>query len=168
MSLPSLSSSICFTRRSNSIESGWSKLILLLSNIFQVQKKVFFFFFGFILFGTLSFISNDSIDKNASFDNEVVLLNNEDLGKQNEITENNLNNTNESQNEYALIIGSYNQPYNAKNLELEMKNRGFKDCSIISNENLNKYWVVLKRYKSKNQAIIDRERYLLDGWIKQL
>ena len=143
-------------------------LILLLSNRFQVHKKVFFFFFGFILFGTLSFISNDSIDKNASFDNEVVLLNNEDLGKQTEITENNLVNTNESQNEYALIIGSYNQSYNAKNLELEMKNRGFKDCSIISNKNLNKYWVVLKRYKNKKQAIIDRERYLLDGWIKQL
>ena len=49
-----------------------------------------------------------------------------------------------------------------------MKKRGFKDCSIISDKNLNKYWVVLKRYNNKNQAIIDRERYLLDGWIKQL
>ena len=143
-------------------------LISLISNRFQVHKKVFLFFFGFILFGTLSFISNIPIDKKASFDNEVVLLNYEDSGKQVDNTENNLINTNESQNEYALIIGSYNQPYNAKNLELEMKKRGFKDCSIISNKNLNKYWVVLKRYKNKNQAIIDRERYLLDGWIKQL
>ena len=144
-------------------------LILLLSNRFQVHKK-YSFFLWFYTFGTLSFISKDSKnDKNASFDNEVVLMiNNEDLGKQTVITENNIINNNESQNEYALIIGTYNQPNNAKNLKLEMKNRGFKDCSIISNKNLNKYWVVLKRYKNKNQAIIDRERYLLDGWIKQL
>ena len=143
-------------------------LILLICNRFQVHKKVFFFFFGFILFGTLSFISNESIDKNAYFDNEVVLLNNEDSGKKTDNTENNLINSYKPQNQFALIIGSYNQQYNAKNLELEMKKRGFKDCSIISNKNLNKYWVVLKRYKNKNQAIIDRERYLLEGWIKQL
>ena len=97
-----------------------------------------------------------------------MLLNNEDSGKKTDNTENNLINSYKPQNQFALIIGSYNQQYNAKNLELEMKKRGFKDCSIISNKNLNKYWVVLKRYKNKNQAIIDRERYLLDGWIKQL
>lgn len=99
-----------------------------------------------------------------------MLLNDEDSENQNDITkkENTLINTSEYQNEYALIVGSYNQKVNAKNLELEMKKRGFKDCSIISDKNLNKYWVVLKRYNNKNQAIIDRERYLLDGWIKQL
>ena len=67
-----------------------------------------------------------------------------------------------------LLLGPTIKKYNAKNLELEMKKRGFKDCSIISDKNLNKYWVVLKRYSNKNQAILDRERYLLDGWIKQL
>ena len=99
-----------------------------------------------------------------------MLLNDEDSEKQNDLTDkkNTLVNTNEYQNEYALIVGSYNLKDNAKNLELEMKKRGFKDCSIISDKNLNKYWVVLKRYNNKNQAIIDRERYLLDGWIKQL
>ena len=149
-----------------SINTQNINLIFHLSKRFQIHKKVFLFFFGFILFGTLSFISHHPINKNSSFDNEVVLLNDEDSENQNDITEkeNTLINTSEYQNEYA----PYNQKVNAKNLELEMKKRGFKDCSIISDKNLNKYWVVLKRYNNKNQAIIDRERYLLDGWIKQL
>ena len=153
-----------------SIRTQNINLIFHLSKRFQIHKKVFLFFFGFILFGTLSFISHHPINKNSSFDNEVVLLNDEDSENQNDITEKEytLINTSEYQNEYALIVGSYNQKVNAKNLELEMKKRGFKDCSIISNKNLNKYWVVLKRYNNKNQAIIDMERYLLDGWIKQL
>ena len=149
-----------------SINTQNINLIFHLSKRFQIHKKVFLFFFGFILFGTLSFISHHPINKNSSFDNEVVLLNDEDSENQKDITEkeNTLINTSEYQNEYA----PYNQKVNAKNLELEMKKRGFKDCSIISDKNLNKYWVVLKRYNNKNQAIIDRERYLLDGWIKQL
>ena len=153
-----------------SIRTQNISLIFHLSNRFQIHKKVFIFFFGFIHFGTLSFISHHPINKNSSFDNEVMLLNDEDSENQNDITEkeNTLNNTSEYQNEYALIVGSYNQKVNAKSLELEMKKRGFKDCSIISDKNLNKHWVVLKRYSNKNQAIIDRERYLLDGWIKQL
>ena len=153
-----------------SIRTQNINLIFHLSKRFQIHKKVFIFFFGFILFGTLSFISHHPINKNSSFDNKVVLLNDEDSENQNDITEkeNTFINTNEYQNEYALIVGSYNQKDNAKSFELEMKKRGFKDCSIIPDKNLNKYWVVLKRYNNKNQAIIDRERYLLDGWIKQL
>ena len=153
-----------------SIRTQNINLIFHLSKRFQIHKKVFLFFFGFILFGTLSFISHHPINKNSSFDNQVVLLNDEDSENQNDITEkeNTLINNGEYQNEYVLIIGSYNHQYNAKNLEIEMKKRGFNDCSIISDKNLSKYWVVLKRYSNKNQAILDRERYLLDGWIKQL
>ena len=68
-------------------------LIFHLSKRFQIHKKVFLFFFGFILFGTLSFISHHPINKNSSFDNEVVLLNDEDSEKQNDITINFLGNT---------------------------------------------------------------------------
>lgn len=143
-------------------------LIIHLSKIFQIPKKVFIFFFGFILFGTLSFISYVPLNNNSPIDNEVVLLNEEYSEKQNDISNRSLINSNEFQNEFALIVGSYNEKLNAKNLELEMKKRGFKDCSIISHKELNRYWVVLKRYSNKKQAVIDRERYLLDGWIKQL
>jgi len=49
-----------------------------------------------------------------------------------------------------------------------MKKRGFKDCNVVMSKNNIKYWVVLKCYDNKNQAILARERYLIDGWIKQL
>ena len=57
-----------------------------------------------------------------------MLLNDEDSENQNDITEkeNTLINTSEYQNEYALIVGSYNQKVNAKNLELEMKKGDLK------------------------------------------
>lgn len=150
------------------IENQNINLFYHISKRFQIHKKIFMFSFGFILFGTLSFISYRPMNNNSPFDNEVVLLNEEDSEKQNDITENNFNNSKQYQHEFALIVGSYKKEYNAKNLESEMKKRGFKDCTIISDKNLNKYWVILKRYASKNQAVIDRERYLLDGWIKQL
>ena len=57
--------------------------------------------------------------------------------------------------------------YNAIILEKEMKEKGFKDCRIIANNNLKKYWVTVDLYKNKNDAKIAREKYLIDGWIKQ-
>ena len=44
-----------------------------------------------------------------------------------------------------------------------MKKKGFKDCRIIADNNLKKYWVTIDLYKDKNDAKIAREKYLLDG-----
>ena len=49
-----------------------------------------------------------------------------------------------------------------------MRKRGFMDCTIIVNNNLKKYWVALDTYKDKNRAELARERFLIDGWIKQI
>ena len=50
----------------------------------------------------------------------------------------------------------------------KMKKKGFKDCRIIADNNLKKYWVTIDLYKDKNDAKIAREKYLIDGWIKQI
>ena len=140
-------------------------LVRLLLNRFKIHKKVFIFFLGFILFGTLSFIYYNPIVNNSKTENQVILISKNVDQKQN----NNYNKINKKhKKEFALIVGTFKKKYNADNLELEMKKRGFKDCTIISDKKLNKYWVVLKSYNNKNQALLDRERYLLDGWIKQL
>ena len=49
-----------------------------------------------------------------------------------------------------------------------MKKRGFKHCSIIANNNSKKYWVTVDFYKDKNEAETARERFLIDGWIRQI
>jgi len=143
-------------------------LILDISNRYNVHKKIFIFFLGFILFGTLSFISYSPSNNNIQTESKVVLLDHEAVEKQSNISTNTISNFKAYKNEFALIVGSFNQKFNADNLELEMKQRGFKDCTIISEKKLNKYWVVLKCYENKNQAVLARERYLVDGWIKRL
>ena len=35
-----------------------------------------------------------------------------------------------------------------------MNRRGFKDCSIIHNKNPSKFWVALKMYNKKDDAIL--------------
>ena len=49
-----------------------------------------------------------------------------------------------------------------------MKKRGFKHCSIIANNKSNKYWVTIDFYKNINEAKNARERFLIEGWIKQI
>ena len=36
------------------------------------------------------------------------------------------------------------------------------------NNNSNKYWVTIDFYKNKNEAENARERFLIEGWIKQI
>jgi hypothetical protein len=49
-----------------------------------------------------------------------------------------------------------------------MKNKGFKYCKIIKKNNFPNHWVVLNLYKNKEEAILARERFLINGWIKQM
>ena len=56
----------------------------------------------------------------------------------------------------------------ALGLGIKHQDSGFWDCSIIYNQNPLKYWVVLKIYNKKIDAYFDRERFLLDGWIKKM
>ena len=153
------------------------------SKIFN--RKLFFFLTCSIAFGSLSFVSYKPLEASKN-DYSFVLSNNSKTPL--EVLDNSLsildteksntnivsspisalNNTKFSENQFALIVGTYKKKYNAINLETEMKKKGFKDCRIIADNNLKKYWVTIDLYKDKNDAKIAREKYLLDGWIKQI
>ena len=150
-----------------------------------VNRKLVFFLTCSIVFGSLSFVSYKPVEASKNdysfalvnksktpleiLDNSLSIL---DTEKSNpNIVSSSfraLNHTKLSENQFALIVGTYKKKYNAVNLETEMKKKGFKDCRIISDNNLKKYWVTIDLYKDKNDAKIAREKYLLDGWIKQI
>lgn len=151
-----------------------------------VNKKLVFFLTCSIVFGSLSFVSYKPVEVSKN-DYSLALVNNSKTPleiddkplssikteKSNSITNsssfsNSTSNNNVSENQFALIVGTYQEKYNAVILEKEMKKRGFKHCSIIANNNSNKYWVTVDFYKDKNEAETARERFLIDGWIKQI
>ena len=150
-----------------------------------MNRKLVFFLICSIVFGSLSFVSYKPVEASKN-DYSVALVNNsktplEIVDKALSILEteksnsntvsssvSSLNNTKISENQFALIVGTYKKKYNAVNLETEMKKKGFKDCRIIADNNLKKYWVTVNLYKDKNDAKIAREKYLIDGWIKQI
>jgi hypothetical protein len=145
----------------------------LFPEFFQINRKLVIFLFGFLLFGTLSFITYHptNISDQSLNDNEIVLLNNKTYDNlDHNITSITSTKTNSEHVNYkfALIVGSYKQELNAQLLKEEMNRRGFKDCSIIHNKNPSKFWVALKMYNKKDDAIFDRERFLLDGWVKKM
>ena len=145
----------------------------LFPEFFQINRKLVIFLFGFLLFGTLSFITYHptSISDQKLNDNEIVLLDNKTYDNlDHNITSITSTKTNSEHvnNKFALIVGSYKQELNAQLLKEEMNRRGFKDCSIIHNKNPSKFWVALKMYNKKDDAIFDRERFLLDGWVKKM
>lgn len=145
----------------------------LFPEFFQINRKLVIFLFGFLLFGTLSFITYHptNISDQSLNDNEIVLLNNKIYDNlDHNITSITSTKTNSEHvnNKFALIVGSYKQELNAQLLKEEMNRRGFKDCSIIHNKNPSKFWVALKMYNKKDDAIFDRERFLLDGWVKKM
>ena len=145
----------------------------LFPEFFQINRKLVIFLFGFLLFGTLSFITYHptNISDQSLNDNEIVLLNNKTYDNLDyNITSITSTKTNSEHvnNKFALIVGSYKQELNAQLLKEEMNRRGFKDCSIIHNKNPSKFWVALKMYNKKYDAIFDRERFLLDGWVKKM
>ena len=145
----------------------------LFPEFFQINRKLVIFLFGFLLFGTLSFITYHptSISDQNLNDNEIVLLDNKTYDNlDHNITSITSTKTNSKHvnNKFALIVGSYKQELNAQLLKEEMNRRGFKDCSIIHNKNPSKFWVALKMYNKKDDAIFDRERFLLDGWVKKM
>ncbi|MEJ6754477.1 MAG: hypothetical protein QNK57_04815 [Flavobacteriales bacterium] len=167
------------------IKVNHSNISKISSNSKLDNKKLFFFLISSVLFGTLSFVSykpvsikNDySVDlvnhSKSQIESENKSLNT--ISKENLILEsvsysksNTSVNIKISKNEFALIVGTYQEKYNAIILEQEMRKRGFMDCTIIVNNNLKKYWVALDTYKDKNQAELARERFLIDGWIKQI
>lgn len=151
-----------------------------------VNKKLVFFLTCSIVFGSLSFVSYKPVEVSKN-DYSLALVNNSKTPleiddkplssikteKSNSITNsssfsNSTSNNNVSENQFALIVGTYQEKYNAVILEKEMKKRGFKHCRIIANNNSNKYWVTIDFYKNKNEAENARERFLIDGWIKQI
>jgi hypothetical protein len=145
----------------------------LFPEFFQINRKLVIFLFGFLLFGTLSFITYHptNISDQSLNDNEIVLLDNKIYDNlDHNITSITSTKTNSEHvnNKFALIVGSYKQELNAQLLKEEMNRRGFKDCSIIHNKNPSKFWVALKMYNKKDDAIFDRERFLLDGWVKKM
>ena len=145
----------------------------LFPEFFQINRKLVIFLFGFLLFGTLSFITYHptNISDKSLNDNEIVLLDNKTYDNlDHNITSITSTKTNSEHvnNKFALIVGSYKQELNAQLLKEEMNRRGFKDCSIIHNKNPSKFWVALKMYNKKDDAIFDRERFLLDGWVKKM
>lgn len=145
----------------------------LFPEFFQINIKLVIFLFGFLLFGTLSFITYHptNISDQSLNDNEIVLLDNKTYDNlDHNITSITSTKTNSEHvnNKFALIVGSYKQELNAQLLKEEMNRRGFKDCSIIHNKNPSKFWVALKMYNKKDDAIFDRERFLLDGWVKKM
>ncbi len=145
----------------------------LFPEFFQFNRKLVIFLFGFLLFGTLSFITYHptNISDQSLNDNEIVLLDNKTYDNlDHNITSITSTKTNSEHVNYkfALIVGSYKQELNAQLLKEEMNRRGFKDCSIIHNKNPSKFWVALKMYNKKDDAIFDRERFLLDGWVKKM
>ena len=151
-----------------------------------INRKLVSFLTCSIVFGSLSFMSYKPVEAPKN-DYSVALVNNsktplEIVVKSLSILETKksnfdpisspLNNTyinkKVSDNQFALIVGTYKKKYNAVNLETLMKKKGFKDCRIITNNDLKKYWVTIDLYKDKNDAKIAREKYLIDGWIKQI
>jgi hypothetical protein len=151
-----------------------------------INRKLVSFLTCSIVFGSLSFMSYKPVEAPKN-DYSVALVNNsktplEIVDKSLSILETKksnsdpisspLNNTyinkKVSDNQFALIVGTYKKIYNAVNLEKVMKKKGFKDCRIIANNDLKKYWVTIDLYKDKNDAKIAREKYLIDGWIKQI
>ena len=145
----------------------------LFPEFFQINRKLVIFLFGFLLFGTLSFITYHptNISDQSLNDNEIVLLDNKTYDNlDHNITSITSTKTNSEHvnNKFALIVGSYKQELNAQLLKEEMNRRGFKDCSIIHNKNPSKFWVAVKMYNKKDDAIFDRERFLLDGWVKKM
>ena len=145
----------------------------LFPEFFQINRKLVIFLFGFLLFGTLSFITYHptSISDQKLNDNEIVLLDNktyDNLDHNISSITSTKTNSKHVNNKFALIVGSYKQELNAQLLKEEMNRRGFKDCSIIHNKNPLKFWVALKIYNKKDDAISYRERFLLDGWVKKL
>lgn len=164
-----------------------NNIILNISNQPEkANKKVFFFMICSVVFGTLSFISYKPVEVSKN-DYSVALVNNTEMHSKtlynplNNIRKEKINsssltshlnnkskNTIISKNQFALIVGTYKKKYNAIILEKKMKKKGFKDCRIIINKNLKKYWVTVDLYKDKDDAKIAREKYLIDGWIKQI
>ena len=150
-----------------------------------VNRKLVFFLSCSIVFCSLSFVSYKPVEASKN-DYSVAIVNNSKTTleivdkpisnlateKSNSNTDSSpitvFNNTKASENQFALIVGTYQEKYNAVILEKEMKKRGFKHCSIIANNNSNKYWVTVDFYKDKNEAETARERFLIDGWIKQI
>ena len=150
-----------------------------------VNRKLVFFLTCSIIFGSLSFVTYKPVEASKN-DYSVAIVNNSKTTleivdkpvsnlateKSNSNTDSSsitvFNNTKASENQFALIVGTYQEKYNAVILEKEMKKRGFKHCSIIANNNSNKYWVTVDFYKDKNEAETARERFLIDGWIKQI
>ena len=139
-----------------------------------LNRKLFFFLICSIVFGSLSFVSYKPVEASKN-DYSFTLVNNSKTPL--EILDNSLsildteksnpnivsspisalNNTKLSENQFALIVGTYKKKYNAVNLETEMKKKGFKDCRIIADNNLKKYWVTIDLYEDKNYAKIARE-----------
>ena len=153
-----------------------------MSDHLQLHRKVYVFFLGFMIFGTLSFINYEStnLKEIKSVDNDVVFLNKDSKSKlkiayddvntkeiDSPLTTHS-NHLKETEHKFALIVGSYLEISNAKKLKIEMNDRGFKECEVIHNEKTSKFWVTLKFYNNKKDAIYDRERYLFDGWVKQM
>lgn len=140
-------------------------------NYLHIKNKSFIFFIGFLLFGTLSFITYHptNLSEPNLLDKEIVLLNNPlKLNSTQQDSFSDITNSTHLNNKFALIVGTYTQEFNAQLFKEEMNRRGFKDCSIIYNQNPSKYWVALKIYNKKVDANFDRERFLLDGWIKKM
>jgi hypothetical protein len=153
-----------------------------MSDHLQLHRKVYIFFLGFMIFGTLSFVNfkSTNLKEINTVDTDVVFLNKDsksklkiayDDAKTIEIESplpTHLNHLKETKHKFALILGSYLEISNAKKMKVEMNDRGFKECEVIHNEKTSKFWVTLKFYNNKKDAIYDRERYLLDGWVKQM
>lgn len=153
-----------------------------MSDHLQLHRKVYVFFLGFMIFGTLSFVNfkSTNLKEINTVDTDVVFLNKDSKSKlkiayddvntkeiDSPLTTHS-NHLKETEHKFALIVGSYLEISNAKKLKIEMNDRGFKECEVIHNEKTSKFWVTLKFYKNKKDAVSDRERYLLDGWIKQM
>jgi hypothetical protein len=151
-----------------------------------INRKLASFLTCSIFFGSLSFMSYKPVEDPKN-DYSVALVNNskkpleivdksliilETKKSNSDPVSSPLNNTSinkkVSDDQFALIVGTYKKKYNAVNLEKVMKKKGFKDCRIIANNDLKKYWVTIDLYKDKNDAKIAREKYLIDGWIKQI
>ena len=151
-----------------------------------LNRKLVFFLSCSVVFGSLSFVSYKPV-KVSKNEYSVALVNNSktpleiadkplislETEKSNSspvstILSKTSKNNNVSENQFALIVGTYQEKYNAVILEKEMKKRGFKHCTIIANNNSKKYWVTVDFYKDKNEAETARERFLIDGWIKQI
>ena len=150
-----------------------------------VNRKLVFFLTCSIVFGSLSFVTYKPVEASKN-DYSVAIVNNSKTSleivdkpvsslateKSNSVSVSSpnsvINNTKVFENQFALIVGTYQEKYNAVILEKEMKKRGFKHCSIIANNNSNKYWVTVDFYKDKNEDETARERFLIDGWIKQI